>query len=84
MRGRLVQYQGLQTLVHRFYASIIDSTDPPVSQALAIAVTNTEEAVFGQASGDVIKPTFEVDARRKSVSQISDNVEITLQDSNNR
>ncbi len=84
MCRRLIPYQGLQTLVHRFYASINDSTDPPVSRELALAVTNTEEAVFGQASGDAIKQTCEVNGGPKSRSQIRDNVEITLRDSNDR
>lgn len=81
MRRRLVPYQGLKTLVPRFYASINDSTDPPVSRELALAVTKTEEAVFGQASGDAIKQTCEVNGEPKSRSQIRDNVEITLRDS---
>jgi predicted dehydrogenase len=81
MRRRLVPYQGLQTLVPRFYASINDSTDPPVSRELALAVTNTEETVFGQASGDDIRQTCEVNGGPKSRSQIRDNVEITLRDS---
>ena len=53
IRHGLVPYQGLQTLVPRFYASINDSTDPPVSRELALAVANTEETVFGkQGLGD--------------------------------
>ncbi|MEE8514152.1 MAG: hypothetical protein V3S73_05475 [Gammaproteobacteria bacterium] len=81
MRRRLVPYQGRQTLVPRFYASINDSTDSPVSRELALAVTNTEEAVFGQTSGDYIRQTCEVNGGPKSRSQIRDNVEITLRDS---
>ena len=48
IRGRLVPYQGLQTLISQFYASINASTAPPVSQELAIAVTQVEERVFEQ------------------------------------
>ncbi len=52
MRRRLVPYQGLQTLVPRFDASIKDSPDPPaVSRELALAVTTTKEAVFGKQAG---------------------------------
>jgi len=81
MRRKLVSYQGLQTLVPRFYASINDSTDPPVSRELALAVTHTEEAVFGQASGDHIRQTREGNGGPKSRSQIRDNVKTTLRDS---
>ena len=48
-RGKLVPYQGLQNLIPRFYNSINDQTEPPVSPELAMAVTKVEETVFAQA-----------------------------------
>jgi predicted dehydrogenase len=47
VRGKLVPYQGLQNLIPRFYSSIYGGSEPPVSRELAIAVTRTEEMVFG-------------------------------------
>jgi nucleoside-diphosphate-sugar epimerase len=49
VRGKLVPYQGLQTLIPSFYRSINHSTETPISADLAITVAEVEETVFAQA-----------------------------------
>jgi predicted dehydrogenase/nucleoside-diphosphate-sugar epimerase len=48
LRHKLVPYQGLQNLIPRFYSSVRDGTELPISRQLAIAVTQAEESVFGR------------------------------------
>jgi predicted dehydrogenase/nucleoside-diphosphate-sugar epimerase len=49
LRGRLLPYQGLETLIPRFYRCILDGNIPPVPKELAILVARTEAAVFEHA-----------------------------------
>ncbi len=62
--GRVVPYQGLQTLIPGFYASITDAAALPVSSELAIATTRTEEAVFAQAGN------LQLDTRTRPSRQV--------------
>lgn len=48
LRGRLVPYQGLQTLVPDFYRSIRTGGPPPVSPELTVWVSEAEDAVVAQ------------------------------------
>ena len=48
-RGRLLPYQGLESLIPKFYDSIKQRTAPPISKQLALAVAQAEEAVCAGA-----------------------------------
>ena len=48
LRGKLLPYQGLQLLVPEYYQSLRERREPPVSRALALAVSQAEEAVVSQ------------------------------------
>ena len=54
IRGKLVPYAGLQTLLPRFYDSIRAGSPPPVSRELATAVTVAEEKIFADATPSLI------------------------------
>ena len=47
-RGRILPYQGLQSLLPAFYESITSHTQPPVRRELAVAVSKAEEEIIGQ------------------------------------
>jgi predicted dehydrogenase/nucleoside-diphosphate-sugar epimerase len=64
LRHKLVPYQGLQSLIPRFYSSVRDGSKLPISRELAIAVTEVEETVFGQV--DKLQP----DTRDRPSNQI--------------
>lgn len=49
VRKTVVPYQGLQTLLPKYYESIGAGSPVPVSRALTVAVSQTEEAIFAQA-----------------------------------
>jgi predicted dehydrogenase/nucleoside-diphosphate-sugar epimerase len=49
LRGKLVPYQGLQTLIPQFYASVREGSTPPISSELALTVARAEEEVLGRA-----------------------------------
>lgn len=49
VRKKVVPYQGLQTLIPRYYESIRTNAPPPVSRALAMAVSRAEEDILSQA-----------------------------------
>jgi predicted dehydrogenase/nucleoside-diphosphate-sugar epimerase len=65
LRHKLVPYQGLQNLIPRFYRSICEGIEVPVSRDLAIAVTKVEEVVFGQAG------KLQLDIRDRPSKQIA-------------
>lgn len=46
LRGKLVPYHGLGTLIDLWYLSMQQGTAPPISRELALAVTQTEEATL--------------------------------------
>lgn len=48
-RGRLLPYQGLESLIPKFYDTIKQRTAPPKSKQLALAVTQAEEQVCARA-----------------------------------
>ncbi len=48
-RGKLVPYQGLKTLLDAYHLSLLDGSEPPVSQNLSVAVAMAEDAVVAQA-----------------------------------
>jgi 2-alkyl-3-oxoalkanoate reductase len=50
LTGRLIPYQGLGNLIAQFYESIAKNTAAPVPEQLAIAVSETEDAIVAQAS----------------------------------
>jgi len=58
LRGRLVPYSGLQTLIPRLYESILKAQLPPVSRELAVAVTTTEEALFSTWTEPVVSGRY--------------------------
>ena len=58
-RGRLLPYQGLESLIPKFYDSIKQRTAPPISKQLALAVAQAEEAVCAGAG------RLHVDTRRR-------------------
>ena len=48
LRGRLIPYQGLGSLIPQFYERIAGQSGPPVPEGLALAVSEAEDAVFAQ------------------------------------
>lgn len=48
LRGKLLPYQGLQFLLPDFYQSLREHREPPISRALALAVSQAEDAVVSQ------------------------------------
>lgn len=48
LRKKLVPYHGLRTLMQRYYASIREHTEPPISRELALAVGKVEDSVSHQ------------------------------------
>jgi len=49
VRGRLVPYQGLQELIPRFYESIVNRTQAPISPDFTMALVRAEEDILSQA-----------------------------------
>lgn len=49
LRKKVVSYQGLQLLLHRFYSSILLQTEAPISARLALITAKSEEAVISAA-----------------------------------
>ena len=62
-RGRLLPYQGLESLIPKFYDSIKQRAAPPISKQLALAVTQAEEQVCARAG------KLHVDTRRRPSCQ---------------
>ncbi len=48
VRGKLKPYQGMQILIHRFYDSIKNNSQPPVSKQQALLVIETMDEIWKQ------------------------------------
>lgn len=46
--GKLKPYQGMKVLIHRFYASIENNTEPPVTKEQALLVMDVMDEIFRQ------------------------------------
>jgi nucleoside-diphosphate-sugar epimerase/predicted dehydrogenase len=72
---RVRPYQGLQRLLTLYYGALIDGREAPVSPALAIATTRTEEKIFA-AAGRVHLDSSNQRPRKPTAAQ-SDTVLVT-------
>jgi len=67
LRGKVVPYAGLRSLLPAFYASVRNSDLPPIRRELASAVSMAEEAIFANAphvaTQGVCSPSAQTDLR---------------------